>query len=94
MKEEEEPVQRFAVTIDYPPELSLGEVREWIAKTLAGVTAGQRLMVESVGSHCYGYILKGYIELEEPCTLDEQDLISHLEASPGRGPKLTSLRLL
>jgi len=88
------PSRKFAVTIDYPDELSTDDVREWVTAALDGAAAAHRLVVESVGSHCYGYVLKGYIEVSAAREVDEEGMKQLLEAPPGRGPKLTALRLL
>jgi hypothetical protein len=88
------PSRKFAVTVDYSPEQSSADVREWIAAALAGAAEDHRLVVESVGSHCYGYILKGVIEVNGAGDLDAQTLTLLLRTPPGSGPKLTLLRLL
>lgn len=87
-------LQKFAITVDYPDELCAADVRDWLASALSGAAPAHRLVVESVGSHCYGYVLKGFIEVTGACAVSEEALKLLLAAPSGRDPKLTSLRLL
>ncbi|MDR3561074.1 MAG: hypothetical protein P4N59_06495 [Negativicutes bacterium] len=87
-------LQRFAITVDYPDSHTSDDVREWISLALAAVAGEHHMVVASVGSHCYGHILKVQLEINSSCAIDGATVKKLLATSPGRGPKLTGFRAI